>query len=71
LKFLYTDEAQEVIAKHFYRPIKDEVRDRHAAALPPIDLFPVTTVARNWDDAQERFFAEGGVFDEIYSGPAR
>jgi sulfate transport system substrate-binding protein len=71
LRFLYTDEAQEVIAHHFYRPIKDEIRDRHADTLPAIDLFPITTVAKDWDDARQRFFAEGGVFDAIYAAAAR
>jgi sulfate transport system substrate-binding protein len=71
LRFLYTDEAQEVIARHHYRPVSDEVRQRHADTLPAIDLFPITTVARDWDDAQQRFFAEGGVFDAIYATAGR
>jgi sulfate transport system substrate-binding protein len=66
LKFLYTPQAQEIIAKHHYRPIDDEVRKRHAAELPDLELFSITTVAPDWDTAQARFFAEGGVFDEIY-----
>jgi sulfate transport system substrate-binding protein len=66
LKFLYTPQAQEVIAKHFYRPIDDEVRRKHGDVLPELDLFPITAVASNWDEAQARFFAEGGVFDGIY-----
>jgi sulfate/thiosulfate transport system substrate-binding protein len=66
LKFLYTSQAQEIIAKHYYRPIDDAVRQKHAADLPDIDLFAVTLVARNWDDAQQKFFAEGGIFDGIY-----
>src|SRR5437660_104177 len=43
LKFLYTDEAQEIIAKHFYRPISDAVRQKHAADLPELKLFPIDT----------------------------
>ncbi|HTI51345.1 MAG TPA: sulfate ABC transporter substrate-binding protein [Planctomycetaceae bacterium] len=66
LKFLYTDAAQETIAKHFYRPINEEVLARHADVFRPIDLFPVTLVAANWEDAQTKFFGEGGVFDSIY-----
>jgi sulfate transport system substrate-binding protein len=67
LKFLYTDEAQEVIARHYYRPIQAEVLKKHAASFPDVPLFPITLVARDWDDAQEKFFAEGGVFDSIYT----
>jgi sulfate/thiosulfate transport system substrate-binding protein len=66
LKFLYTDEAQEVIAQHYYRPINPEVLKRHAATLREIELFPITAVAKDWDDAQRRFFSEGGVFDSLY-----
>src|SRR5262249_38922480 len=66
LKFLYTDEAQEIIAKHYYRPINSQIRKDHTANLPDLELFPITVVARNWDDAQQKFFAEGAIFDKIY-----
>jgi sulfate transport system substrate-binding protein len=71
LKYLYTDEAQEIIARHFYRPMNPAVLKRHADTLVEIRLFPVTLVAKGWDDAQKRFFAEGGIFDAIYQPPAR
>lgn len=70
LRFLYTDEAQETIARHFYRPAKQEVLARHAETLPAIELFPITTVAKNWDEAFQKFFADHGEFDRIYQ-PAR
>lgn len=66
LRFLTTEPAQEIIAGHGLRPINEVVARRHADSLPPLDLFPVTAVARDWDDAQRRFFADGGVFDRIY-----
>jgi sulfate transport system substrate-binding protein len=66
LTFLYTEEAQETIARHHYRPIDEKVRKRHADGLPEIELFPVTEVAGGWDDAQSKFFAEGAVFDQVY-----
>ena len=71
LKFLYTPQAQEIIAKHHYRPIDDEVRQCHAAELPDLDLFSITTVAADWPAAQGKFFAEGGVFDGMYQGSAK
>lgn len=67
LKFLYTDEAQHAIAKHHYRPIKDEIRSQYLGTLPEIELFSVTQVAKDWDDAQQRFFSDGGVFDGFYA----
>jgi sulfate/thiosulfate transport system substrate-binding protein len=65
LKFLYTEEAQEVIARHHYRPIHEAVQKRHAGELPEIKLFEITAVAKGWDDAQEKYFAEGGVFEKV------
>jgi sulfate transport system substrate-binding protein len=66
LRFLYTDAAQETIAKHFYRPTNPEVLSRHGEMFGSIELFPVTTIAANFEEAQTRFFAEGAVFDSIY-----
>jgi sulfate/thiosulfate-binding protein len=73
LKFLYTDEGQETIAQHFYRPTDEKVLAKHSGRFPKINLFSITTIAANWDAAQEKFFADGGVFDAIYQpagGPA-
>jgi sulfate/thiosulfate transport system substrate-binding protein len=66
LEFLYREQAQEIITAHGYRPINPEVLKRHAATLPKIDLFPIGIVAKDWDDAQEKFFGENGIFDAIY-----
>jgi sulfate transport system substrate-binding protein len=66
LKFLYTQEAQEVIANHHYRPIDSVVAQRRAQEFPEIKLFPLTRFVRDGAEAQEKFFAEGGVFDQIY-----
>jgi sulfate transport system substrate-binding protein len=66
LQFLYTDAAQETIAKHFYRPTNPEILARHGDVFRKIDLFPVTEVAADFDDAQAKFFAEGAIFDSIY-----
>ncbi len=67
LKFLYTDEGQEIIAKHHYRPTNPEVLAKHKDSLQEIELFPITTIAKDWDEAGQRFFADGGVFDQIYT----
>jgi len=66
LEFLYTPTAQETIARFGYRPIDPGILQRHADRLPKIDLFPVTILAKDWDDAQQKFFAENGIFDLIY-----
>ncbi len=65
LQFLYTDEAQEIIAKHYYRPINPKILEEHVTDLPPIELFTITSFTRGWEDAQQRFFAKNGIFDEV------
>jgi sulfate transport system substrate-binding protein len=65
LEYLYSPEAQKLAASWGYRP-------RLAAALASGPKFGVTnlhTVAEfgGWQTAQQRFFAEGGVFDQIYT----
>jgi sulfate/thiosulfate transport system substrate-binding protein len=66
LNFLYTPEGQQIIAKHFYRPSNEEVRSRNADRFPDLNLFPISKIATDWEDAQTRFFAEGALFDVIY-----
>lgn len=66
LNFLYTDEAQQTIAANFYRPINAEILAKHSNVFTSIELFPITAVAADFDTAQSKFFAEGGIFDAIY-----
>ena len=66
LEFLYTDQAQETLAKYGYRPINQNILDKHVDRLPAIPLFPITLIAKNWEDAQAKFFAENAIFDIIY-----
>ena len=68
LEFLYTPEGQAIIAKHFYRPSDRAVLEQHRAAFPDLRLFRITEISKGWDDAQTRFFADGGEFDKIYDG---
>ena len=68
LSFLFTDEAQETIARSGYRPVTAAVLARHRDRFPAMDLFPVTFVAKDWADAQDRFFAEDGTFAAISRG---
>jgi sulfate transport system substrate-binding protein len=66
LKFLYGDAAQEIIARHFYRPMNAAVLQKHRATFPDIRLFDITDIAKSFTDAHKQFIAEGGVFDSIY-----
>jgi sulfate transport system substrate-binding protein len=66
LQFLYTPAGQDIIARHHYRPRNSEVLARHQASFPEIQLFPITDLVTSWDEAQGKFFGDGGVFDVIY-----
>jgi sulfate transport system substrate-binding protein len=66
LEFLYTPEAQEIIAKNFYRPIDPGVLAEHRATFPEMRFFKIDAVANGWDDAYAKYFSDGGVFDSTY-----
>jgi sulfate/thiosulfate-binding protein len=68
LEFLYADEAQELAAKHHYRPSSAKVAKAHAADFPTMILFTVDELCGGWQLAQQKHFAEGGLFDQIYTG---
>jgi sulfate/thiosulfate transport system substrate-binding protein len=65
LTFLFSDAAQETIARLGYRPYKPGSARAAGVVFPGITLVPVTAVARDWDDAYDKFFAENGVIETI------
>lgn len=67
LDYLYSDEAQEIIAKHHYRPRDPKVAAKHAAHFPKLQLFTVDEQFGGWQKAHKTHFADGGSFDQIYS----
>jgi sulfate/thiosulfate-binding protein len=68
LQFLFSDEAQELLAEDGYRPQNAAILRRHQDLLPEITLFPITTLASDWDNAQEKFFGDNGIFNAIHTG---
>jgi sulfate/thiosulfate transport system substrate-binding protein len=66
LQYLYSPEAQEIIARNFYRPIDAQVAAKHAAQFPKIKLVTIADFG-GWAKAQKTHFADGGVFDQIYA----
>ncbi|HEY7162730.1 MAG TPA: sulfate ABC transporter substrate-binding protein, partial [Acidobacteriota bacterium] len=67
LDYLYSDTGQNIAAKHFYRPSKSEILAKYAAQFPNIKLFTINEVFGSWKNAQDKHFAESGVFDQIYT----
>jgi len=66
LEFLYTKEAQEIAARHYFRPRDPEVLKAHAKSFPKLTLFTIDEVFSGWQKAQAGYFGDGGVFDQIY-----
>lgn len=66
LRYLYTPAAQEIIAKHHFRPRDKEVEAKYAKNFPKVNLVTVDEDFGGWAAAQKRFFADGGVFDRIF-----
>jgi sulfate/thiosulfate transport system substrate-binding protein len=65
LEFLYSQEGQEIAAKHYYRPRLASVAALHAAHFPALSLFTVDEVFGGWQQAQTVHFRDGGIFDQI------
>ncbi len=67
LEFLYTEEAQDLIGKHFYRPTSTKAQAKYAKQLPKINLFRIDDAFGGWTQASKVHFADGGTFDQIYT----
>jgi sulfate transport system substrate-binding protein len=66
LRYLYSPEAQEIEAKHYFRPRLAAVAARHRDLFPALKLFTVDEIAGGWAQAQAKHFGDGGIFDQIY-----
>jgi sulfate transport system substrate-binding protein len=66
LDFLYTEEGQEIGARHYYRPRSPEIAAKYAGRFSKVQLFTIDEVFGGWQKAQKRHFDDGGVFDQIY-----
>lgn len=65
LEFLWSDEAQELAARHGFRPTSATIAARHPE-FPPMKLFSVDDLYGSWKAAQKTHFADGGVFDSFF-----
>jgi sulfate/thiosulfate-binding protein len=71
LKYLYSDEGQELAAKHHYRPRSETLSAKYASHFPSVRLFTIDEVFGGWRKAQQTHFDDRGVFDAIYSPKAQ
>ncbi len=67
LSFLYSDAGQEIIAQNFYRPFNKSVLAKHESQYGKSNLFTFESLYGNWRQTRAKFFADGGIFDQIYT----
>ncbi len=67
LKYLYSDEGQEIVGKNFYRPINPKIAQKYASQFAPVKTFTIDDTFGGWTRAQAKHFADGGIFDQIYT----
>ncbi|MFZ2726246.1 MAG: sulfate ABC transporter substrate-binding protein [Methylococcaceae bacterium] len=67
LQYLYSKEGQDIVAKNFYRPADKEIAAKYAKQFPALELVNIKDFG-GWEAAQEKHFADDGVFDQIMSG---
>jgi len=71
LNFLYSRAAQEIEARHFFRPRDTAVLAAHAKEFPNLPMATIDGDFGGWTKAQQTHFADGGIFDQIYQPGAK
>lgn len=67
LQFLYSEKGQGLSARHGFRPRSPELVKKYSDRFKPIKLFTIDEVFGGWKEAQKKHFADGAIFDQIYS----
>jgi sulfate/thiosulfate-binding protein len=67
LGHLYTEEGQDIAARHFYRPRMESVAARYADRFRPLTLVTIDEAFGGWDRAQATHFNDGAIFDQIFT----
>ncbi len=65
LEFLFSPQAQEIIARHAFRPRNETVLQKFAGRFPAIKTFSVEQVLGGWAEVQAKHFADGAIYDQI------
>jgi len=71
LAWLYSDEGQEIAARHGLRPRSEKILAAHAREFPKVATFTVDEVFGNWKQAQKTHFNDGGTYDQILAATHR
>ena len=66
LNYLYSDDAQRIAAKNYFRPVNPEILQEYADVFDlNVKLVSIEDFG-GWDAVQTKHFADGGIFDQIY-----
>jgi sulfate/thiosulfate-binding protein len=71
LRFLYTPEAQEIVARNYYRPVNAAVAARYKDRFPKVPLLSIDHNFGGWKRAQAAHFDDGAAFDRIFEAAKR
>ena len=68
LKYLYSEEGQDIAGKNFYRPaVSQKAQAKYAKQFAKLNLFTIDQAFGGWDKAAKEHFADGAAFDQIYA----
>ena len=68
LKYLYSEEGQDIAGKHFYRPaVSQKAQAKYEKQFPKLNLFTVDQAFGGWEKVAKEHFADGAQFDHIYT----
>ncbi len=68
LKYLYSDEGQEIAAQNFYRPRNRKILAKYEHIFKPLKLFNIDDAFGGWVTAHKKHFADGASFDQVTAG---
>lgn len=67
LKYLYSEEGQDIAGKNFYRPaVSQKAIAKYASQFPKLNLFTIDQAFGGWAKADKEHFSDGASFDQIY-----
>lgn len=67
INYLYSDEGQIIAAENYYRPSNKEILEEYRSTFKDIKLVSVDEYFGGWKNTSDKYFSDGGMFDEIYS----
>lgn len=71
LKYLYSEEGQDLVGRYYYRPTGEKARAKYASQFPQLELVTIDKDFGGWPKADKTHFADGGTFDQIYVPSAK